>query len=403
MITLGLIRELKKPADRRVALSPSQCAELKQKLPGIEVLVQSSPDRVFEDKDYRDKGIPVIEDLSDCDVLLGIKEVPFDQLISDKTYLIFSHTIKKQVYNRKMLQAMLQQNIRLIDYECLRYSNGNRVLGFGRYAGWVGTYEAIRTYGKSKELFDLKAAYEYPDFEAVKLELSQIKGFIKNRNVNIAVTGSGRVSAGCVEILRFLEIPMVDPADYLDNVQNGCNFTMLDLQHLYRHKLSLPWNHEHFFVNHSEYVSIFKPYTAVTDILINGIYWSDDMERLFETRQTSDPDFRIRTISDITCDIGGSVPITLRDTPATNPVLGWDPNTMSECEPFTKDCINVVAVSNLPSEIPKDASDGFGEDLLNHVLPEFLLDESDMLDKATICSNGKLGPFYQYLNDFVST
>jgi saccharopine dehydrogenase (NAD+, L-lysine-forming) len=403
MLKLGLIREYKLPADRRVAFTPSQCVELQKRFPDLQIIVESSPDRIFTDVDYTSLGIRVQESISECDILMGIKEVPAYKLIAGKTYLFFSHTIKKQEHNRQMLQEILKQSIRLIDYECLHWPNGARVLGFGKYAGWVGAYEAFKAFGLRSKVFNLKPAFTFPNFDDVKKGLAEHKSSISDLKLRIVVSGSGRVSSGSEDVLHFLEIPKVSPADFIKTKYSETVYTLLDTFDLYERKNGGAWDHDHFFKNHKDYKSLFERYIYCTDILINGVFWDKDMPRHFTKENTALPGFSIQTIADISCDIEGSVPITLRDTSMDEPVMGWDPLNQCECEPYKQGCIDIMAVSNLPSEIPADASEGFGKDLMQEVIPALLSNDSLMIDQATICRNGQLTPHYQYLQDYVNS
>ena len=403
MFKLGLNREYKLPADRRVAFTPTQCVELQQRFPNLQIVVESSPDRIFTDQDYTSLGIKVQENLSDCDILMGIKEVPAYKLIPGKTYLFFSHTIKKQEHNRQMLQEILKNNIRLIDYECLHWPNGARVLGFGKYAGWVGAYEAFKAFGLRSKAFELKPAFTFPNFDHVKKSLAEHQSTIANLKLRIIIAGSGRVSSGSEDVLHFLDIPKVSPADFIAKIYPHTVYTLLDTFDLYERKSGGAWDHDHFFKNHSDYRSLFGRYTGHTDILINGVFWDKDMPRHFTKEDTALPGFSIQTIADISCDIEGSVPITLRDTSMDAPVMGWDPVNQCECEPYKQGCIDIMAVSNLPSEIPADASEGFGKDLMIEVIPALLSNDNLMIEQATICSNGQLTPYYDYLSDYVKS
>lgn len=404
---IAIIRERKNPPDRRAALTPEQCASLSKKYPNVEVVVESSPDRIFTDQDYRDHGIEVVGNVNDCDVLLGIKEVPTDFLIPNKTYTFFSHTIKKQKQNQQMLQNILQKNIRLVDYECLVWPENDaqkrsgRILGFGHWAGVIGTYNAFLTFGKKYALFNLKPAYQCADYQEIKENLSKILDKIPA--INIGVTGSGRVTGGILEVLRYLKIKEVDSETYLNQKFEEIVFTHLSNHHIYRRKdnQNAPWNVKHFYKNHGEYEGTFMRFASCTDMLINGLYWEPTLPRLFEKTDTNRPDFRIKVIADISCDIDGSVPITIKATYPDNPTFGWNPKTQSEAPPFSENVIDVMAVSVLPSEIPADASKDFGQVLSDSIIPLFINgDEHRILQNATIAENGQLTADFLYLEDY---
>jgi saccharopine dehydrogenase (NAD+, L-lysine-forming) len=397
-VIIGLSKERKNPPDNRVALSPIQCIALQQRYPEVQVVVESSPARCFSDEAYREVGIQVVDSLEHCDVIFNIKEVPSEALIAGKTYFFFSHTIKKQPYNRQMLQSILQKNITLIDYEVLRYETGARVLGFGRYAGVVGTYNGLLVYGKKHGLFTLKPAHESKNYADILTQLLRVD----LPNMRIVITGGGRVSQGALDLLRAIQIREVTPNQYLHIEYNEPVFVQLNSPDLYVHPTLKQWDTKHFYQHHGQYISQFKGYAACTDLLVNGIYWTEDLPRLFETEDTQDPEkFKPTVIADISCDVEGSVPITFKATSIKDPVIGWSRRTLSPCEPYTEDSVDVMAVGNLPNELPKDASEEFGEMLLQLVMPEFMSEKSRLIEEATITRSGNLTAHFQYLSDFV--
>jgi len=394
---IGLIRERKSPPDVRVALTPVQCAALMNRWPQVSVVAESSPDRCYSDEDYENAGIPVQTDVADCDVLLGIKEIPKEYLIPGKTYFFFSHTIKKQPYNRAMLQDILKKNIRLIDYETLKWENGQRVLGFDRFAGIVGAYNGLLTWGQKTGHFSLKPAWQCEDYR----ELLQHAGAVDIGNIKIVLTGGGRVANGALDFLRNLRIREVTPYQFIHRSYEEPVFVHLNSPEIYRHREGKPWDTQHFYTHHSEYDSSFADFVPHTDILMNGIFWTADLPQLFSKVDTARPDFRIRVIADISCDVDGSVPITWKATSIQDPVIGWSRSRQEPCDPFVDVSIDIMAVGNLPNELPCDASEEFGENLLHYVLPELLSGESRMITGATIASDGALTATYHYLQDYV--
>lgn len=394
---IGLSRERKNPPDNRVALSPIQCLALQHRYPQISILVESSPTRCFADAAYQEVGISVVDDLENADVILNIKELPADSLIPNKTYFFFSHTIKKQPYNRGMLQAILAKNITLIDYEVLRYENGQRVLGFGRFAGLVGAYNGLLVYGKKHNLFSLKPANQCKSYAEV---LSQLTA-VKLPNIRIVITGGGRVSHGALDLLRAINIREVSPNQFLHVEYNEPVFVLLNSPDLYVHPSLKAWDTKHFYQFHHEYKGQFSGYCSKTDLLINGIYWTEDLPRLFEISDTQIPGFVPSVIADISCDVEGSVPITYKATSIADPVIGWDTNSLSPCEPYLANSIDIMSVGNLPNELPKDASEEFGEMLSLHIIPELFAEHSRLLEDATITRGGNLTAHFEYLSDFV--
>ena len=363
----------------------------------MSVIVESSPTRCFADAAYQEVGISVVDNLENADIILNIKELPADSLIPNKTYFFFSHTIKKQPYNKGMLQAILFKNITLIDYEVLRYENGQRVLGFGRFAGLVGAYNGLLVYGKKHNLFSLKPANQCKSYAEVLHELTAAK----LPNVRIVITGGGRVSQGALDLLRAINIREVSPSQFLNETYNEPVFVQLNSPDLYAHPSLEAWDTKHFYHFHNEYTGQFSRYCGKTDLLINGIYWTEDLPRLFEVSDTQVPGFVPSVIADISCDVEGSVPITYKATSIADPVIGWSRTKLEPCEPYLADSIDVMSVGNLPNELPKDASEEFGEMLSLHIIPALFAAQSRLLEEATITRGGKLTAHFEYLSDFV--
>ena len=398
MTRIGLIKEGKVPADNRVALTPAQCKWIHKNSTNVEVVVQSSPDRCFADREYAAAGVRIVEDMRDCDILMGIKEVPPEQLIAGKTYLFFSHTKKEQPHNKRLLQTILEKKIRLIDYECLEHEDGKRIIGFGFFAGVVGAHNGMMAYGERTGLYKLGRVYKEKSFR----ELIHTYFGIRLPNVKIAVTGSGRVGHGILEIMNLMGIHEVDPDEYLKRRFSYPVYTHLKGANLYQHKSAGTYDRSGFHENPSAYKSIFLPYTEQTDILMNGVYWDKDVPRLFEKEDPRSANFIIQTIADITDDANGSVPINLGDQPIIDPVYGIDKNTLEKVKPYTRDSIDIMAVGNLPNELPRDASRYFGEQLIKFVLDDVVKGGSPILERATMAEAGRLGTNYLYLGDYVS-
>lgn len=398
-IKIGIIREGKKPYDKRVAFSPEQCSAIMEHFTGTEVFVQPSPHRCIPDMDYEHTGIPIQEDLSHCDILFGIKEVPVDTLIENKTYLLFSHTIKKQPHNRNLLRTVIQKNITLIDYECLTYENGSRVVGFGRFAGIVGMHNGFLTYGKKFNLFDLKPAYQCVDYAEMLAQYEHIH----LPAIKIALAGDGRVAHGCLEVLRKLGIKEVTPDEFLNETFHEPVYVHLVSEDYYAHKDGMEWDKADFYEYPENYVSTFAPYTKVCDLFVNAIFWNHRIPRFFSKEDMRSKDFKIKVIADISCDIDGAVPATIKDTTIDDPVFGYMPFSETITKPYQKNTIDVMAVSNLPCELPFDASLMFGDQLFRHVLGFLLVeDRTKMIERATIAKDGKLTERYMYLQDYIS-
>lgn len=396
---IGLIREGKNPPDRRVAFTPNQILEIVDQYAGaIEFVVESSPIRCYSDQEYEDAGIEVGEDMSGCDVLMGIKEVPIAQLIANKTYVFFSHTIKKQAYNRKLLQAILENNIRLIDYEVLKNETGERTVAFGRWAGIVGAYNGLWTYGKKSGLFDLKRAFECFD----RTELDQELQKVQLPPIKIVVTGGGRVGKGVLEILNTIGLKQVLPHDFIHQYYEEPVFTVLSSEDFNRRKTDGGFDKKEFYAEPQKYESHFLKYAEVSDILMAAAYWDNRAPRLFNREDISSIDFNISVIADITCDIDGSVPTTVKASNIMEPVYDIGRESFEVLPAFgQQNSISVMAIDNLPTELPRNASEDFGKQLMGNFIPELLKSESVILDHATIAKDGDLTIEFIYLKDFV--
>lgn len=396
---IGLIREGKIPTDKRVAFTPAQVEEIEQRFQQVKVICQESPIRCFQDEEYRNLGIEVKADVRECDILMGIKEVPVDQLIEGKTYLFFSHTIKKQPYNRKLLKAVLDKKIRLIDYEVLKDKLDNRLVAFGRYAGIVGAYNGLWTYGKRYGDFSLRRAHECFDVNDLKLELRKVK----LPPVKIILTGAGRVGKGSMETLDSAGIRKVKPYDFLTKQFDEPVYVQLGSADYHMRIEGGHFNREEFHKNPERYSSTFLSFTRVTDILMAGAYWNPKAPVLFTREDMLSPDFKIKIIADITCDIGGSIPSTKKATTIADPLYDYDAATDDVKPPLSNDkFVTVMAVDNLPCELPRSASEEFGQDLINKVLPLLTYaDQDDIIKRATIAEGGKLTALFSYLEDYV--
>jgi saccharopine dehydrogenase (NAD+, L-lysine-forming) len=398
---IGILRESKKPRDERAPLSPEQCKNLVKKYSELKIIVQPSEIRCFNDEEYLNEGISIKEDLSDCDVLMGVKEVNKDELIRDKTYMFFSHTIKKQEHNKNLLKTILKKSIRLIDYEVLTDVNGLRVVGFGRFAGLVGAYNGLRAYALRLGRTGPKPAHSCSDLYEMKNEIRDFEV----PNINIAITGGGRVTHGAMELLDAAEVRKVSVEDFLN--KSGYNipvYVQLEPEHYVKRKGGLPFDLQHFFDNPDQYKSNFDRFFSNTDMLVSAAYWDPRAPMLFKPEQVKNRDFSIRVIADITCDINGSIPTTKRASTIENPFYDYNRITGELVEPFSnEENITVMAVDNLPCELPKDASVDFGQMLSDKVISALLGDDpGGMIKKAAITSNGNLTEDFKYLEDWVN-
>jgi len=398
-VKIGIIKEEKIPVDRRVPFTPFQAKELQNRFKDIHLKCQSSEIRCFTDEEYRQTQVDVVDSVEDCDILFGVKEVPIESLIPNKTYFFFSHTIKEQPYNRELLRAILEKQIRLIDYEVLTNKSGQRIVAFGRYAGIVGAYNGILTYGKRYNLFKLRPAHECFDLEDLKSEFDKVKlPFIK-----IAITGGGRVAKGAMEVLNGMGIRRVSPAEYLNNVFKEPVYVQLNTRDYNKTRDESQFSRKEFYQAPENYENDFLKYANCSDILIASAYWDPRAPVLFTKNDILDPAFKIKVIADITCDIEGSIPSTKKPSTIEDPIYDYDPTEDEVVAPLSDEGnITVMAVDNLPCELPRNASEDFGYELLNNVLPHLLGDDSeDIIKGATITENGKLTEAYHYLQDYV--
>lgn len=399
----ALIKERKNPPDRRVVFSPAKLAEMRDAYPEAEFVVESSDIRIFTDVEYKKLGFIVTDDVSDADVLLGVKEVPIDTLIPRKRYFFFSHTIKKQPYNRRLLQSILQKNIELYDHEVITREDGSRLIGFGRYAGLVGAYNGFRALGLRDGLYELPKAEGLPDLLSMLAELSRV---IKDLPpVKIIITGSGKVALGIREILEHMDLHEVTPKEFLQ-LRHFNNeqplFTHLDvLDYACKSDGSAASRYE-FYNAPERFTSNFLPYAKTGDMLITGHFYGDGAPYFFTRDQAKLADFKISLVADVSCDIDGPVASTIRPSTIAAPIYGYDPKTEKETDFRSEGAITVMAVDNLPCELPRDASIGFGEMFAENVMPAFFNgDRNSVLERARMTQNGKLTQRYSYLQDFV--
>jgi saccharopine dehydrogenase (NAD+, L-lysine-forming) len=400
-IRVGILRETKNPPDRRVPLTPPQIVALEELYPNVEFFVQPSDFRSYSDEEYEYLDIPLKEDLRDCDILMGIKEVDKRTLIEGKTYLFFAHVAKKQPYNRELLREILKKKIRLVDLELLTTEKGERVVAFGRYAGIVGAYNGLRARGINTNKFKLKPAYQCRDLEEMWAGLRLID---LNPSLKVLVTGNGRVAGGVMETLNICNFVKVEPEQFLSREFDVPVVCQIEPEHYVRNKRGSPFVFRHFVKHPYDYESTFLPFTKVTDILITGHYWDPRSPVFFTLEEMKKHDFRISVIADISCDINGPIPSTLRATTIADPFYDFNPQFGTEEPAFSRTKnVTVMSIDNLPGELPRDASGDFGSQLINSVLEElFSGPNTGMIGRATITEGGRLNKKFAYLEDFVA-
>jgi hypothetical protein len=398
MTKFGVIKERKNPPDRRVVFSPDGLKSVVTKFPQASFVVEPSDIRVFNDSEYEKAGFTVSEDLSDCDVLLGVKEVPVAALLPNKKYFFFSHTIKKQSYNRDLLKAVLDKNIELYDHEVIVGQDGFRLIGFGKYAGIVGAYNGVRAWGLKFNTFTLPKAETLNDQKALETELSKIQ----LPNIKIVLTGDGKVGGGAKEILDAMSIREVSVDEYLNTTFNEPVYVQIDVLDYNKRKDGRTLDRNDFYANPQEYEGNFMRFARVSDMYIAGHFFGDGAPYIFTREDAKSKEFKIKLVADISCDIDGPVATTIRSSTIADPIYGYNPKTETETDATDPNAIGVMAVDNLPCELPKDASKGFGDMFLEHVIPAFFNDDKEgVLERARMTKDGKLTERYSYLQDYI--
>ena len=394
---IGIIKEYKNPPDKRVVFSPKKCIETVKKFPNVKFLIESSDIRCFSDDEYKSLGLEIVDDLSKCDVLIGVKEVPVDKLIANKKYFFFSHTIKKQPYNRELLKEILRKNIELYDHETIVDEHNNRLIGFGYYAGVIGAYNGFRTYGLKKNLFLIPKAIELKD----RVEFDQNLEQIKIPNIKILLSGKGRVGSGTKEVLDFLKIKEVSPIDFRDKKFDQSVYTNIDVLD-YNYSNSVDNSISNFYNFPEKFESTFSKFSSVADIYFAGHYHNPKAPKLITLDDMKKSSFNIDVVADISCDIDGPIACTIRPSTIDDPIYGFHKLNSTECDFLDPDAIAVMAVDNLPCELPRDSSEMFGDMFLKHVIPSFFnFDKDAILKNSQITSGGELMTRFNYLSDYV--
>ena len=394
----GIIKERKIPVDRRVVFTPEELARLQKEHPDTIIKVESSDIRVFTDEQYTNFGIEVTDDISDCDVLFGVKEVPIDALIPNKKYFFFSHTIKKQVYNRKLLQAILEKKIDLYDHETIVDAKNKRLIGFGRYAGIVGAYNGFRAFGLKFELFSIPKAETLSGKDALieKLRRQTLPP------IKISLTGHGKVGMGAKEILDGMKIKEVSIENFLTKIYSEPVYTQLDTLDYNQRKDGKSIGIQDFYNNPTEYISNFERFTKVSDVFMAGHFYGNDAPVILTREMLQAPDCKIKVVADISCDVDGPIACTIKASTIADPFFGYLPSENKEVPYSHPAAIVVMSVDNLPCELPKDASEGFGEMFMQYVIPAFFNNDKDgILQRAKMTENGKLTERFAYLQEYV--
>lgn len=394
----GIIKERKNPPDRRVVFTPDELLRFKKQYPSAEIVVERSDIRVFKDEEYEALGFEISDDLSDCDVLFGVKEVPMDALIPNKKYFFFSHTIKKQPYNRALLQAVLEKKVDLYDHETIVDANNKRLIGFGRYAGNVGAYNGIRTFGIKYDLFHLPKA-ETLNGKAVLVD--KLKRLILPP-IKVVVTGSGKAGMGTKEILDAMKMKEVSPHDFLTKKYDSAVYTQIEVADYYKRLDGGEFVKSEFYKNPTDFTSDFGKFSEVADIFMAAHFYGNNAPYILTNDMLKSAKNNIKVVADISCDVNGPVACTIKASTIADPIFGYLPSEGKEVDMFHPGSIAVMSIDNLPCELPKDASEGFGEMFMKHVIPAFFNNDQDgILNRAQITDNGKLTERFSYLQDFV--
>ena len=401
LTNIGIIRESRND-ENRTPLVPEHIKKYKESNPNINFIIQPSNSRCFSDEEYELCGAKINENLNECSIIFGVKEIDPNILINNRTYLFFSHTFKinKQQKNieknkKDLLLSILNKKITLIDYENIRGKNGTRCLGFGRFAGIVGCYNTLNLLLKVLGKQSLASAYKINDYERLVLNLKNLY-FPKTK---ILVTGDGRVAKGVIELLNQTNIKAVSKKDFLEKKFDQPIFCNLETKDYVTNNSSTNFNLEHFINNPQDYSSSALQYLKETNILISAHYWDPSSPKIFENEDLKDLQ-NLKIVGDITCDINGSVPTTIRSTTIEEPNYWIERYTLKEIDE-NNDGIAVMAVDNLPSELPRDSSTEFSEGIINEVLPFLLKEDDGRILNGTITTDGSFLEKYNYLNDYI--
>lgn len=396
---IGLLKETKTPPDRRVAIPPIQAKELMLKYQNLQIVVQPSDLRCYTDFEYVAAGVPLQSNLGDCDLLLGVKEVNTETLLQDKTYLFFAHVAKMQPHNRNLLQSLIEKRITLLDLEYLTNPKGERLVAFGHWAGIIGAYNGLIAYGRRTGSFSLRRAKDCHDY----FDLVEGLKSIKLDPIRILITGGGRAADGAMEIFKELGVEEVEAKAFLTRNYNKPVICRLHSRNYVQRKDGRPFERQYWFDHPSDHKSVFLPYTKVTDLLVACHYWDFRAPHFFRKEDMTTENFSIKVIADVSCDVPGPIPSTLRATTIAEPFYDYSIEHGIEVKPFTSDKhVSMMTIDNLSGELPRDASEFFGKILIDNVIPCFLGDDQEgVVKRATIVKEGKLTERFAYLKDYL--
>ncbi|MGA1330673.1 MAG: NAD(P)-dependent oxidoreductase [Bacteroidia bacterium] len=410
-LQLGILRESKTPPDLRTPLVPEDCRILLNRFEGLRIVVQPSTLRCFTDEQYQEVGCQISENLEGSSLVLGVKEVSLSSLAPGMAYAFFSHTIKAQPYNRPMMQHMVRENITLFDYELMTDDNGRRTVAFGHWAGIVGAWHALRMRCLRNGDHHIPSAAQVGSYEG-------LQSWAKKLTLDpclLVLCGSGRVGQGVLQMLHDAEIEAVEPSAILklpeqpwSSLHHKPAYVLLESKHMVQSLDGSPFDEAAFYQNPGTYRSALAPFLSRGDVLINSIYWDPRGPRHFEVSDIQQSSFRVSQIADISCDIQGSVPITTRATTIQDPYYGVSRLDLSEIPPFLSYGVDLMAVDNLPCELPREASGEFSRALSQHFLLPFIASQQSEpqaelplnLSKARLLDQGTLHPSLSHLTTY---
>jgi alpha-aminoadipic semialdehyde synthase len=434
MTTVGIRFEDKYKMEKRVALVPRDVKRL-IKNDDIPVIVQKSAKRVFKEEEYAKVGATISDKLDEAQIIFGVKEMPIDFFENNKTYLFFSHTIKGQDYNMPLLKRMVEKKINLIEYEKITDDSGKRLIFFGRYAGLAGMINSFWSFGQRCKIkgvetpfASLKQSHLYSSLDEAKDALSGVADIIKKEGIDssiaplvIGITGYGNVSKGAQEIIDLFNNKEITPEELLE-LRNSNSF---DNKTIYKvifkeNHISKPKNNnvefelQHYYNHPEEYENNFEQYVPALSILMNCMYWGPEYPRIitkdFLEELFSKPENKLCVIGDVTCDPDGSIEATHMGTFIEDPVFVYNPFTREPTMGFEGEGLLIMAVDILPSELPREASEGFSEALSPYVKDLVNTDFNESFEKLTlpaplkralILHNGEFTPDYKYMEEFI--
>ena len=406
--SIGIIKE-SRPDESRAPIAPSQVSQIIEQYPGINIFVQPCDKRTFKNEEYEKYGAKILDNLNNCDLLFGVKEVDVNLLIPNKTYVFFSHTYKlnKETLSnaqgtpgmdkKELLRSILSKNIKLIDYENIRASNGTRYLGFGRFAGIVGCYNTLNLFLLQNDFQPLARAHKINDYERIIKNLSEVRF----PNFKLLITGDGRVNRGVQEVLEFTNIKKISPKEFVENNYQNPVYCNLDTKDYVIHKTSKPFELQHFIEFPKEYEATTFEYLKEADLYISAHYWEPSSPKIF-TKEQIKQFSKLKIIGDVTCDVDGSIPTTIKSTTIEEPNFYLNTETFLETNK-SKNNLAIMAVDNLPSELPKDSSTEFGNGIVNEVMPFILGKDDGRILNSTIADKGSFLEKYNYLEDFINS